>query len=33
MVRETKQKQLQTRGLINKRMITEITNMVGFGMQ
>jgi hypothetical protein len=33
MVRETKQKQLQTRGLINKHMITEITNMVGFGMQ
>jgi hypothetical protein len=28
MVRETKHKQLQTRGLINKQMITKITNMV-----
>jgi hypothetical protein len=27
MVREIKQKQLQTRGLINKQMITKITNM------
>ena len=28
MVRETKQKQLQTRGLINKQTITKLTNMV-----
>jgi hypothetical protein len=28
MVRETKQKQLQTTGLINKQMITKITNML-----
>jgi hypothetical protein len=28
MVSETKEKQLQTRGLINKQMITKITNMV-----
>jgi hypothetical protein len=28
MVRETKHKQLQTRGLINKQTITKITNMV-----
>ena len=28
MVRETKHKQLQTRGLINKQTITKFTNMV-----
>jgi hypothetical protein len=28
MVRETKHKQLPTRGLINKQMITKFTNMV-----
>jgi hypothetical protein len=28
MVSETKEKQLQTRGLINKQMISKITNMV-----
>jgi hypothetical protein len=28
MVRETKQKQLQTRGMINKQTITKITNIV-----
>jgi hypothetical protein len=28
MVRETKHKQLQARGLINKQTITKITNMV-----
>jgi hypothetical protein len=28
MVRETKHKQLQTRGLINKQTITKIINMV-----
>jgi hypothetical protein len=28
MVRETKHKQLQTRELINKQMITKFTNMV-----
>ena len=28
MVRETKQKQLQTRGLINKQTITKFTNMI-----